>query len=59
VVELLPEIQLIATEMERLSWSREQGKEYLKEKFGKVSRYQLTENEAKQFLDFLRSGGKI
>jgi hypothetical protein len=55
----MPEIRLIATEMERLSWSREQGKEYFKEKFGKVSRYQLTENEAKQFLDFLRSGGKI
>jgi hypothetical protein len=59
VVELPPELQLITREMEKLSWSIEQGREYLRVKFGKISRYQLTETEAKQFLSFLRSGGKI
>jgi hypothetical protein len=59
VVELLPELQLIIREMEKLSWSTERGREYLSEKFGKISRYQLTETEAKQFLLFLRSGRKI
>jgi len=58
VVELLPELQLITKEMERLSWSTEQGKQYLQEKSGKKSRYQLTETEAKQFLSHLKSSGK-
>lgn len=56
VIELLPELQLIIREMEKLSWSTEKGREYLREKFGKNSRYQLTENEARQFLYFLRNG---
>jgi hypothetical protein len=41
--------------MERLSWSTEQGRKYLKEKYGKSSRYQLTEAEAREFLLFLNS----
>ncbi len=54
IVELLPELELIVQEMERRAWTLEQGKQYLKEKFGKSSRYQLTAAEAKQFLLDLR-----
>lgn len=57
VIELLPELQQITKEMEKLSWSVQQGRQYLKEKFGKSSRYQLTSLEAKQFLLHLTSGG--
>jgi len=55
VIELLPELELITQAMERLSWSTEQGRKYLKEKYGKSSRYQLTEAEAREFLLFLNS----
>jgi hypothetical protein len=57
VVELLPELEQIIKEMAKSSWSIQQGKEYLKQEFGKTSRYQLTEAEAKKFLDYLRSLG--
>jgi hypothetical protein len=58
MIELLPELQLIIEEMEKVSWSTEQGRQYLKEQFGKSSRYQLTAAEAKQFLSFLSGGVK-
>jgi hypothetical protein len=54
VIELLPEIELILMEMNRLKWSKEQGQRYLSQNFGKRSRYQLTRSEAAQFLDYLK-----
>ncbi len=53
VIEILPELELISREMARIAWTTEQGRQYLKEKFGKISRYQLTEIEAKEFLAYL------
>jgi len=55
VIELLPELEMIVQEMDRLSWSTEQGRKYLKEKYGKISRYQLTRAEARELLAFLRN----
>jgi hypothetical protein len=55
IVELSPELEMILIEMERISWSMEQGREYIQKNFGKISRYQLTEAELKLFLNYLRS----
>ncbi len=54
VIELLPEIDLILTEMQRIGWTIDQGRHYAQITFGKKSRYQLTQAEAQQFLDHLR-----
>lgn len=59
IIELLPELQLILTEMQRLSWTQEQGRQYLEQQFGKQSRYQLTEAEARQFLSDLKTMGHL
>ena len=48
-------IQNILNEMNRIGWNIEQGKEYLKTNFNKVSRYQLDKNELIKFLRYLRS----
>ena len=48
-------IQNISNEMNRIGWNIEQGKEYLKTNFNKVSRYQLDKNELIKFLRYLRS----
>jgi hypothetical protein len=48
-------IQNIFNEMKRIGWDIEQGKEYLKNNFNKVSRYQLDKEELIQFLLYLKS----
>lgn len=55
IIEFLPEIEMILMEMNKASWSIEQGRKYLQETFGKISRYQLTEAEAKIFLKYLKN----
>lgn len=40
-------------EMNRLGWTEEQGRSYLKETYGKRSRHSLTDRELLQFLKFL------
>jgi len=49
ILEILPELGLILQEMERIGWDTQTGKQYLREHFGEVSRYQLDHLEAKQF----------
>lgn len=58
IVEILPEVQMIQTAMKRVDWSQEQGKKYLQDNFSKQSRYQLTQIEAQQFLQYLEDFGK-
>ena len=48
-------IQNIFNEMKRIGWDIEQGKEYLKNNFNKVSRYELDKEELIQFLLYLKS----
>lgn len=43
------------SEIKRLGWSGERGKVYLKSKFGKAARSQLTESELQQFLNQLKA----
>jgi hypothetical protein len=54
VIELYPELALILTEMKRLGWTKERGRSYLQENFGKRSRYELTLEEGRQFLFYLQ-----
>ncbi|WP_445629278.1 hypothetical protein [Nostoc sp. DSM 114167] len=42
------------TEMQRLGWTTEQGREHLQKFYGKRSRLQLTEEELDNFLLFLQ-----
>jgi hypothetical protein len=44
----------VLNEMNRIGWDLEQGKDYLKTKFNKVSRYSLEKDELVQFLLYLR-----
>lgn len=55
IIEFLPELEMILIEMDKASWDIEQGQKYLQENFGKISRYQLTEAEARTFLNHLRN----
>ncbi len=55
VIELPPEIEMIAQEMQRVGWSTDQGRNYLKKHFAKESRYQLTAAEAQAFVHFLQA----
>lgn len=48
-------ISKIDVEMERLSWTKEQGRDYLVRTFDKRSRQQLTNDELLQFLSHLKS----
>ncbi len=48
-------ISKIDVEMERLSWSKTQGRDYLVRTFDKKSRQQLTNDELLQFLGHLKS----
>jgi|AFSR01.1.fsa_nt_gi hypothetical protein len=41
VIELLPEIEMTAQEMQRVGWRVEQGRDYLKRHFAKESCYQF------------------
>jgi hypothetical protein len=46
---------LILVEMKRIAWTIEQGQNYLRQKYGKQSRKQLTEDELQEFLGYLKS----
>ncbi|BAY63244.1 hypothetical protein NIES22_33300 [Calothrix brevissima NIES-22] len=40
--------------LDQLNWSPEQGREYLQQRYGKRSRYHLSDTELLEFIDFLR-----
>jgi hypothetical protein len=42
------------TYLSQLNWSPEQGREFLQQKYGKRSRYQLSETELLDFIDHLK-----
>jgi len=54
-VDLSDAISKIDVEMERLSWTKTQGRDYLVRSFDKKSRQQLTNDELLQFLSHLKS----
>ncbi|MEE3715545.1 hypothetical protein V2H45_02160 [Tumidithrix elongata RA019] len=54
-VDLSDAISKIDVEMERLSWTKNQGRDYLLQTFNKRSRQQLTAAEMMQFLSHLKS----
>lgn len=49
------EIARIGVEMKRLGWTTIQGREYLKQRYGKRSRQELNDSELLDFLDYLES----
>ena len=51
----LSDYDLILVEMERIGWTIEQGRTYLKNKYNKCSRSQLTDAELYDFLNYLIS----
>jgi hypothetical protein len=55
IIELIPELDMILQEMNRVGMTVEQGRIYLRKNFNKVSRYQLTPTEAQRFLTHLSS----
>jgi hypothetical protein len=54
-VDMSDAISKIDVEMERLSWTKTQGRDYLVRTFDKKSRQQLTNDELLQFLSHLKS----
>jgi hypothetical protein len=54
-IDLSDAISKIDVEMERLSWTKTQGRDYLVRTFDKKSRQQLTHDELLQFLSHLKS----
>jgi hypothetical protein len=54
-IDLSDAISKIDVEMERLSWTKAQGRDYLVRTFDKKSRQQLTHDELLQFLSHLKS----
>ena len=54
-VDLSDAISKIDVEMERLSWTKTQGRDYLVRTFDKKSRQQLTNDELLQFLSHLKA----
>jgi hypothetical protein len=42
-------------EIKRLKWNNQQGREYLKQKYGKRSRHELSDEEMLEFLHYLES----
>jgi hypothetical protein len=54
-VDLSDPIAQIDVEMERLSWDRNMGRDYLQKTFHKRSRQQLSDSELMQFLHHLKS----
>jgi hypothetical protein len=42
-------------EMQRLGWTKEQGRDFLLQRYGKRSRHVLNERELREFLDYLNS----
>jgi len=53
-IDLSEIIDQTSVEMKRLGWTTEQGRQYLKQRFGKESRQQLSTDELEQFLDYLK-----
>ncbi len=53
-IELMPELEMITSAMNKIGWNVTQGRQYLQNHFGKQSRYQLTKLEAQQFLEYLK-----
>lgn len=54
-VDLSDVIAKTDVEIERLGWSKDQGREYLKKTYGKIGRTLLTEEELLDFLRYLES----
>jgi len=55
IIEFPPDLDLILTEMHRVGWSEQDGKNYLQKTFAKQSRYQLTLVECQQVISHLQS----
>lgn len=54
VVDMTPVFLQIADEMERIGWSKTQGREHLKTTYGKQTRAELTDDELTDFLAYLK-----
>ncbi|MFN5751163.1 MAG: hypothetical protein ACK47G_01505 [Pseudanabaena sp.] len=54
-IDLSDAISKIDVEMDRLNWTKPQGRDYLVRTFDKKSRQQLTNDELLQFLSYLKS----
>lgn len=54
-VDLSDAIARTGIEIKRLKWGNQQGREYLKQKYGKRSRQELTDEEMLEFLLYLES----
>jgi len=54
-IDLSEIIDQTSFEMKRLGWTTEQGRQFLKQRFGKESRQQLDSHELEQFLEHLKS----
>ncbi|MBL1175661.1 hypothetical protein [Pantanalinema sp. GBBB05] len=54
-IDLAPLFLQIEQEMERIHWTKEQGRDHLKRTYGKRSRQQLTDEELLDFLNYLKA----
>lgn len=54
-MDLSDAIARTGIEIKRLKWNNQQGREYLKQKYGKRSRQELTDEEMLEFLHYLES----
>lgn len=54
-IDLSSQLSQIIVEMERIGWSKQQGKEYLQRKYKKSSRDQLSASEVFDFLQYLQA----
>ncbi len=55
VVDMTPVFLQIADEMERIGWSKTQGREHLRTTYSKQTRAELTDDELTDFLAYLKS----
>ncbi|AFY74530.1 hypothetical protein Syn7502_02565 [Synechococcus sp. PCC 7502] len=54
-IDLSSQLSQIMVEMERIGWTKQQGKDYLQRKYKKSSRDQLSASEVFDFLEYLQS----
>ncbi len=54
-IDLSNQLSQIMVEMERVGWTKQQGKDYLQRKYKKTSRDQLSASEVFDFLEYLKS----
>lgn len=54
VIEL-PEIDSILFEMKRIGWKKQDGVNFIQQKYNKITRQELTQTELREFLDYLKS----